>query len=110
VVTAAAHQVLFQVMMFGAFTLDGLAVAGQATVGTALGRGDRDEARALGRTTAALGAVGGALTALLLLVTAGIVPRLLATDPAVLDAVRRPGGSSPSGTCSRASCSRSTAS
>lgn len=87
VVTAAAHQVLFQVMMFGAFTLDGLAVAGQATVGTALGRGDRDEARALGRTTAALGAVGGALTALLLLVTAGIVPRLLATDPAVLDAV-----------------------
>jgi putative MATE family efflux protein len=87
VVTAAAHQVLFQIMMLGSFTLDGLAVAGQATVGTALGRGDRDEALALGRTTAKLGAAGGALTALLLLATASVVPRLLTDDVVVLDAV-----------------------
>jgi len=87
VVTAAAHQVMFQVMLLGSFTLDGLAVAGQATVGTALGRGDRAEAAAIGRTTALLGAGGGALTALLLLATAGVVPRLLTDDPAVLSAV-----------------------
>jgi putative MATE family efflux protein len=87
VVTAAAHQVLIQVMMLAAFTLDGLAVAGQATVGTALGRGDRDEALALGRTTATLGAAGGALTAALLLAAASPLPRLLTDDAVVLDAV-----------------------
>ena len=87
VVTAAAHQVLFQVMLLGSFTLDGLAVAGQATVSTALGRGERDEAAALGRTTALLGAAGGALTAGLLLVVSGVVPRLLTDDAVVLDVV-----------------------
>ncbi len=87
VITAAAHQVMFQIMMLGAFTLDGLAVAGQATVGTALGRGDRDEAVALGRATARLGAVGGVLTAIVLLATSRVVPRLLTDDPAVLEAV-----------------------
>ena len=87
VVTAAAHQVLHQIFMLGSFTLDGLAVAGQATVSTALGRGERDEAVALGRTTALLGAAGGALTAALLLVASGIVPRLLTDDAVVLDAV-----------------------
>lgn len=87
VVTAAAHQVLFQIMMLGSFTLDGLAVAGQATVSTALGRGDREEAAALGRATALLGAAGGALTAVLLLLAQGVVPRLLTDDAVVLDAV-----------------------
>jgi putative MATE family efflux protein len=87
VVTAAAHQVLYQIMMLGSFTLDGLAVAGQATVGTALGRGEREEARALGRTTALLGAAGGAFTAALLLAASGVVPRLLTDDAVVLDAV-----------------------
>jgi len=87
VVTAAAHQVMFQIMMLGSFTLDGLAVAGQATVGTALGRGDRDEAAALGRATARLGAIGGALTAALLLASSRVVPRLLTDDAAVLEAV-----------------------
>ena len=87
VVTAAAHQVMFQIMLLGSFTLDGLAVAGQATVGTALGRGDREEAAALGRATARLGAVGGVLTAVLLLVTARVVPRLLTDDAQVLEVV-----------------------
>jgi putative MATE family efflux protein len=87
VVTAAAHQVLFQIMVLGSFTLDGLAVAGQATVGTALGRGDREEALALARTTAKLGTAGGALTAALLLALSGVVPRLLTDDAVVLEAV-----------------------
>lgn len=87
VITAAAHQVLFQIMMLGSFTLDGLAVAGQATVSTALGRGDREEAAALGRATALLGAAGGVLIAVLLLLAQGVVPRLLTDDAVVLDAV-----------------------
>jgi len=87
VLTAAAHQVLIQIMMLAAFTLDGLAVAGQATVSTALGRGDREEAAVLGRTTALLGAIGGAATAVLLLAASAVVPRLLTDDVVVLDAV-----------------------
>jgi len=87
VVTAAAHQVMFQVLLLTAFMLDGLAVAGQATVGTALGRGDRAEAAALGRTTALLGAIGGALTTVALLGAARLMPRLLTDDAAVLDAI-----------------------
>jgi putative MATE family efflux protein len=87
VASSAAHQVLHQVMLLGSFTLDGLAVAGQATVGTALGKGDREEAAALGRTTALLGGGAGLIAALLLLATAGVVPRLLTDDPAVLATV-----------------------
>jgi len=87
VATAAAHQVLHQVLLLGAFTLDGLAVAGQATVGTALGRGDREEAAALGRTTALLGGAAGILAAAVLLATSGLVPRLLTDDPVVLATV-----------------------
>ncbi len=87
VVTAAAHQVMIQIMMLGSFMLDGLAVAGQTTIGMALGRNDREEAVALGRATAWLGAVGGALTAVLLLATARIVPRLLTDNAEVLEAV-----------------------
>ncbi len=87
VATSAAHQVLKQVMMLGSFALDGLAVAGQATVGTALGRGDRDEARALGRTTGLLGAGGGVILAVVLLLASDVLPRLLTDDPAVLATV-----------------------
>ncbi len=87
VATSAAHQVLKQVMMLGSFALDAMAVAGQATVGTALGRGDRAEARALGRTTARLGAVGGVTIAALLLLAADVVPRLLTDDAEVLATV-----------------------
>ncbi len=86
-VTAAAHQVLHQVLLLAAFTLDGLAVGAQVLIGAALGRGDVTEARALGRTAAALGLVAGAVTALLLLALSGVVPRLLTDDPAVLAAV-----------------------
>lgn len=86
-VTAAAHQVLHQVLLLAAFTLDGLAVGAQVLIGAALGRGDVAEARAIGRTAAALGLVAGAVTALLLLALGGVVPRLLTDDPAVLAAV-----------------------
>jgi len=67
--------------------MDGLAIAGQAMVGTALGSGDEDEARATGRVVLAWGAVGGAVLAVLLAISAGVLPRVLTDDAAVLAAV-----------------------
>ena len=87
IITAAAHQVIFQTMVLGSFLLDGLAVAGQTTVGNALGRGDVREAAALGRTTAVLGAVSGTATGVVLLAVSDFGPRLLTDDPAVLRTV-----------------------
>jgi putative MATE family efflux protein len=83
-VTAAAHQVLWQTFLLVSFLMDGLAVAAQAMVGTALGAGDADEARAVGRDVLRWGAGGGLVIGLLLLVGSGILPRLLTDDPTVL--------------------------
>jgi len=85
--TAAAYQVLYQTMLLLSFLMDGLAIAGQAMVGTALGAGDEDEARATGRVVLAWGAVGGAVLALVLAISAGVLPRVLTDDAAVLAAV-----------------------
>lgn len=87
VVTAAGHQVLFQSFLVVSFLMDGIAVAVQALVGTALGAGDEREARAVGRAGVVWGVVGGAVVAALLLVGAGVVPRVLTDDPQVLGAV-----------------------
>ncbi len=85
--TAGAYQVLYQTMLLLSFLMDGLAIAGQAMVGTALGAGDEDEARATGRVVLAWGAVGGAVLALALWASAGVLPRVLTDDAAVLAAV-----------------------
>lgn len=85
--TAAAYQVLYQTMIVLSFLMDGLAIAGQALVGTALGAGDRAEARALGRAVLRWGAVGGVVLAVLLGVGAGLVPRILTDDAGVLATV-----------------------
>ncbi len=84
---AAAHQILFQTFILLAFLMDGFAVAGQTLVGNALGAGDEDEARAVGREMLRWGIGGGAVIAALLLLGSGIVPRLLTDDPAVLATV-----------------------
>lgn len=51
----AAHQVAFEVWNFLALGLDSLAIAGQAMVGLRLGRGDANEARAVGDRLLVLG-------------------------------------------------------
>ncbi|MGH3440773.1 MAG: MATE family efflux transporter [Nitriliruptorales bacterium] len=51
-VVTAAHQVIFQVWIFVSFFMDGFAIAAQAMVGTALGAGDEEEARATSPTCA----------------------------------------------------------
>lgn len=86
-VPAAAHQVLWQTFILISFLMDGFAIAAQAMVGTALGAGDETEARAVARTTLAWGVIGGATVAGLLLLGAGVLPRVLTDDPAVLAAV-----------------------
>ncbi|MFU8840306.1 MAG: MATE family efflux transporter [Nitriliruptoraceae bacterium] len=85
--TAAAYQVLYQTMILLSFLMDGLAIAGQALVGTALGAGDRDEARTVGRAVLRWGALGGVVLAVLLAAGAGLWPRILTDDPAVLATV-----------------------
>jgi putative MATE family efflux protein len=86
-VTTAAHQILWQVWVTVSLLLDGLAIAGQAMVGTALGRGDVEEARATARTLALWGLLGGGAAAVLLLAVSGPAPRLLTDEARVLAAV-----------------------
>ena len=86
-VTAAAHQVLWQVWIVVSFFMDGFAIAAQAMVGTALGAGDVDGARATARSLLAWGIGGGIAAAGLLLLADGVVPRLLTDEPGVLAVV-----------------------
>ncbi len=83
-VTAAAHQVLWQTFIFVSFFMDGLAIAAQAMVGTALGAGDDAEARAVGRDALLWGVFGGLLVGLALLAGSGPLPRVLTDDAQVL--------------------------
>ncbi|MFA9432669.1 MATE family efflux transporter [Egicoccus sp. AB-alg2] len=83
-VTAAGHQVLYQTFLLVSFFMDGFAIAAQAIVGTALGAGRPDEARAYGRDLVVWGVVGGAVIAILLLAGGGVLPRLLTDEPQVL--------------------------
>lgn len=85
--TAAAYQVLYQTMIVLSFLMDGLAIAGQALVGTALGAGDRAQAREVGRAVLRWGAVGGAVLAVVLALGGAWWPRVLTDDPEVLAAV-----------------------
>lgn len=85
--TAAGHQVLYQVFILAAFAQDSLAIAGQALVGNALGRGDRDLVRRLTRRLLGWGTGLGLVIGAALLAVGGIVPRLLSDDAAVLAVV-----------------------
>ncbi len=86
-VTVAAHQIAIQLWTFLAFSLDALAIAAQALVGTAVGAGDVTAARALARRLIRWGLGAGAVLTVLLVAGAGVIPRLFTSDPAVLAAV-----------------------
>ncbi|MTV24861.1 MATE family efflux transporter [Nitriliruptoraceae bacterium ZYF776] len=86
-VTAAGHQVLYQLFLLVSFLMDGIAIAAQALVATALGAGRPDEARAYGRDVVRWGVGGGAVLALVLLAGGGLIPPLLTDDPAVVAAL-----------------------
>ncbi|MBI4898092.1 MAG: MATE family efflux transporter [Actinobacteria bacterium] len=86
-VELAAHQVILQVFLFLALTLDALAVAAQTLVGSHLGAGDAIEARALSRRITVISAVSGALVGAVLFVGSSIIPDAFTRDDAVIRTV-----------------------
>ncbi|MGL6234799.1 MAG: MATE family efflux transporter [Segniliparus sp.] len=86
----AGHQILLSLWTFAALVLDAVAIAAQSLVGSALGAGRADEAKALAwrltRWSAGLGAGG----AVLLICGHSFVPRLFTTDRAVLASLAVP--------------------
>ncbi len=87
VVAVAAHQVLWQVWLLLAMTLDALAIAAQALVARLRGE-DPAQARQASDRLLLWGLVCGVVLALSLVVLAGPLPRLFTPDPTVLRAIR----------------------
>jgi putative MATE family efflux protein len=80
----AGHQIAFQFFLFLALSVDALAVAAQALVGTALGRGGEAQARDVGRRIVRMGAGLGAVLTVVVLLLAPVLPRLFTADPDVI--------------------------
>ena len=89
VVTVAAHQIARELWTMLALVLDGFAVAGQAMVGTALGAGRVEQARADARRLVAWGLVTGTAIGAGYLALAVPLPRVFTDDPGVLTDVAR---------------------
>jgi putative MATE family efflux protein len=83
-VVAAAHQLLFSTWIFVSALLDGVAIAGQALVGTALGRGDPAEAKRVAATLVRWAFGSGVAVAAVLLPLGFVVPGLLTSEPEVV--------------------------
>jgi putative MATE family efflux protein len=80
-----AHQIAFQLFIFLALVLDSIAIAGQIIVGRELGAGRTQRAYAASARMIWLSvAAGGAFTAIML-VLAGLLPRIFTGDASVLD-------------------------
>ena len=82
-VDLAAHQIVFEVWTVLALVLDAVAIAGQALIGQALGAGQAERARSLGRRMIGWGAAAGVLTGTVVLATSGLLPRVFTGDAAV---------------------------
>jgi len=87
-VTVAAHQIAIQLWSFLALSLDALAIAAQALVGSAVGAGDVAAAKELARRLVRWGLVTGTAVSVVLLAGTTLIPRLFTSDPAVLATVR----------------------
>ena len=79
----AAHEVAFQLWSVLALSLDAVAIAAQALIGQALGTGDADEARRIGKRIVQWGWWTGVGLAVVVLATSPIVPGIFSNDPAV---------------------------
>lgn len=86
-VVAASHQVIWQVILFVGFVLDGLAVAAQSMIGTALGAGDLTEARATADDSIRWSVGAGIVIGAVLFVARGPVVSVFTSDPGVVDAI-----------------------
>ena len=88
-VTLAAHQVIGGLWTLLAFALDAVAIAGQALIGSALGRGDVALGRALTRRMLSWGVVSGLASGLVLVLARPAYVGLFSPDPAVQQLVGR---------------------
>ena len=80
----AAHQIVFEIWTVLALILDAVAIAGQALIGQALGAGQSERARALGRRMIGWGAAAGVLTGTVVLAFSGLLPKVFTEDAAVV--------------------------
>lgn len=86
-VPLAAHQVTGAIVVFLAFGLDAVAIAGQTLTGRALGSGDPVLTRALTHRMIGWGVVTGTVAGGLLAATSPLVARLFSSDAAVQQAL-----------------------
>ena len=84
-VDLAAHQIGYEVWSFLAYAHDAVAIAAQSMVGHALGAGDVDRARAVGRRVLRWGTVSGVVLAVPVIVAREPLARVFTDDPAVAD-------------------------
>ena len=87
--TVAGHQIAFQLWTFLTFSLDALAIAGQAMVGRLLGAGRPDEARAAGRRLLEWGLAAGVVAGLVMLAVRPWVLPVFSGDADVVAVARR---------------------
>ncbi|AXV05412.1 DNA-damage-inducible protein F [Euzebya pacifica] len=86
-VAVAGHQVARELWLLSTLMLDGFAIAGQAMVGTALGEGDRERARADAWSLTRWGLGAGVVAMLVYLPLGDVLPGVFTTDPAVIETV-----------------------
>jgi putative MATE family efflux protein len=83
VIDLGAHQIAFEIWSFLAFTLDAVAIAGQAMTGRLLGAGEVERARAVGLRMIHWGIGLGVACGALVAATHQVLPSAFSGDPAV---------------------------
>lgn len=83
----AANQVLFQLMIFLALTMDSIAIAGQTLIGRALGSAEHQSARGYARRVTVLSFYAGIALSIALALGHDLLPQAFTSDQAVLDEV-----------------------
>lgn len=85
--SVAAHQIVWQLWMFLSLVLDSFAIAAQALIGAALGRGSAPAAKAVARQITWYGLYFGILLGIGFAALAGVLPTVFTSDEAVLGTV-----------------------
>jgi putative MATE family efflux protein len=83
-----AHQIVFQLWMFLALTLDAVAIAAQVMVSRALGSRDANAASALATRMIIWSGLIGCVLGALMMSLIGVLPRAFTSDPRVLARVQ----------------------
>lgn len=79
----AAHHIAMNVWNLLAYALDAIAIAGQTIIATALGAGDRDEARASTRLMTGWSVGSGVVLGVVAILARGPIAHFFSTDPEV---------------------------